>query len=236
MSLQKLPWLELFKNKIAGQIPLDVWNLTSLTNQDGSYSLLTGAILDRIARLENLVVLHLQNSSFEGPMPSAIANLTKLYDVKLNKLNGNIPSTLGRNSSLLQFDVTNNQFHGQILSTLCAQGELERLILFNSTFTSNVQELCGNCSSLIQILVFTFNCSYNRFSGRFAARSIDLLSLDWFIGNPDICMARSNCHEMDVHHSTRTLTKRVIVSIVSIAAAFFPHRITTYRVDKQVRG
>lgn len=129
MSLQKLPWLELFKNKIAGQIPLDVWNLTSLTNQDGSYSLLTGAILDRIARLENLVVLHLQNSSFEGPMPSAIANLTKLYDVKLNKLNGNIPSTLGRNSSLLQFDVTNNQFHGQILSTLCAQGELERFVL-----------------------------------------------------------------------------------------------------------
>uniref|UniRef100_A0A7I4E7T7 Protein kinase domain-containing protein n=1 Tax=Physcomitrium patens TaxID=3218 RepID=A0A7I4E7T7_PHYPA len=219
-GLVNLNLLEIYDNELEGNIPAAIANATNLSSLKINNNRFTGRLPPELGHLKKIERFHAHHNNFSGEIPSEIGNLgSSLTDLYLdaNSLSGEVPTQIGNLINLVYLGLSSNRLTGPLPPVIT---NLENLIFLDVSHNFLSGDLSSTISNLNIDRFVTFNCSYNRFSGRFAARSIDLLSLDWFIGNPDICMAGSNCHEMDAHHSTQTLKKSVIVSVVSIAAVF----------------
>ncbi|CDP21144.1 unnamed protein product [Coffea canephora] len=115
--------LDLSKNKVAGQVPANLGDLTNLqllnlgVNFFGNNS---SRDLDFIASLTNcsdLRILSLSGNKFGGNMPRVMANLSNQL-TKLFLAWGEI-NYFGKLQNLQHLRFDTNQFSGQIVSTLC---------------------------------------------------------------------------------------------------------------------
>lgn len=89
--------LDLYANLLAGAIPPELGNLTSLYVLDLSFNQLSGAIPPELGDLTSLDELNLSYNQLSGAIPPELGNLTGLGDLNLsnNHLSGSIPPELG---------------------------------------------------------------------------------------------------------------------------------------------
>ncbi|XP_071734463.1 uncharacterized protein [Rutidosis leptorrhynchoides] len=108
--------LDLSRNKLYGNLSLDVGNLVGLTQLNLAFNRLTGKIPSTIGKLQKLQVALLRENQFSGKIPDAIANLSSINILVLssNKLEGVIPSSLGNCYRLEGLDLHNNKLGGNI--------------------------------------------------------------------------------------------------------------------------
>jgi Leucine-rich repeat (LRR) protein len=90
-----LSYLSLERNKIEGNIPPHISNLSSLTFLDLSGNLLNGNIPE-LGNLEKLERLFLSKNRLEGNIPDDFEQLLHLglLDISRNMLSGKIPNSL----------------------------------------------------------------------------------------------------------------------------------------------
>ena len=107
--------LYLGANHLAGTIPPELGDLTSLRSLGLDDNELTGHIPASIGRLANLVTLGLSRNELSGPIPAELGNLTRLHSLGLsdNKLSGQIPSELGNLAYLDRIFLSVNELSGQ---------------------------------------------------------------------------------------------------------------------------
>ena len=79
-----LIFLSLEKNKISGNIPNGIGNLTNLATLDMSNNKLSGNIPFEIGKLQKLQYLALSQNNFFGNIPCSLGNLTLLIDLYLD--------------------------------------------------------------------------------------------------------------------------------------------------------
>lgn len=86
--------LNLYDNKLTGDLPAEIGDLVSLTSFDISQNNLQGSIPPSFSNLSGLVSLSAHNSNFGGSLP-AFDNLPNLNDLDLgyNSFEGTIPDT-----------------------------------------------------------------------------------------------------------------------------------------------
>jgi hypothetical protein len=79
--------LTVFNNKLTGEIPHEIGNLTNLRGLNLSYNQLTGEIPREIGNLKNLISLILNNNQLESVIPdeNVFLNLVNLYTLDLTK-------------------------------------------------------------------------------------------------------------------------------------------------------
>jgi len=108
-------------------------SVLSLSNQK-----LTGQIPESLTNLSTVTDLRFGENLFSGPIPASIGRMTKLSTLVLhdNMLTGTLPSSLGDLSSLTQLVAFNNQFTGEVPDSLGRLTHLEALALFNNKLTS----------------------------------------------------------------------------------------------------
>jgi Leucine-rich repeat (LRR) protein len=111
----------------AGQLPLEIGNLTELTKLDIRNSDLSG-----------------------GPIPDSLSSCTKLYRLVLevSKLTGNanflllqgtIPNGIGDLTKLTYLNLNDNQISGEMPIGICNLIEADKIWLYENKITGNVQ-------------------------------------------------------------------------------------------------
>lgn len=110
----ELGYLDLSDNKIYGQIPKWMWNLSkeTLWHLSMSFNFLTG--FDQLPVFfpwTNLRELHLHDNKLRGSLPIPSPSINS-YSVSHNKLTGEIPQLICNISSIVFLDVSNNYLSG----------------------------------------------------------------------------------------------------------------------------
>ncbi|XP_022768688.1 putative receptor-like protein kinase At3g47110 [Durio zibethinus] len=103
-------------NRISGNIPPSIAQLSGLTLLNLSYNSISGEIPPEIGKLEKLQMLGLAGNQISGSIPSYLGDLRQLNQIDLsgNQLVGQIPSTFQNFQQLLSMDLSNNRLNGSI--------------------------------------------------------------------------------------------------------------------------
>uniref|UniRef100_A0A2K1R760 Leucine-rich repeat-containing N-terminal plant-type domain-containing protein n=1 Tax=Populus trichocarpa TaxID=3694 RepID=A0A2K1R760_POPTR len=133
-SFDVLPWknlrsLQLYSNKLQGSLPIPppaifeykVWN-----------NKLTGEIPKVICDLTSLSVLELSNNNLSGKLPPCLGNKSRtasVLNLRHNSFSGDIPETFTSGCSLRVVDFSQNKLEGKIPKSLANCTELEILNL-----------------------------------------------------------------------------------------------------------
>jgi len=149
-------------NNLAGTIPVEIGNLTALTNINFGDNALTGSIPHEIGNLTSLQFLRLYSNTLTGGLPSEIANLTSLktLNINTNQFSGPIPSGLWNITTLGNIYISNNQFTGTIPSAIGNLTALFQLILSNNQFSGGLPAEIGNLPLLTYAAL-----DHNQFTG-----------------------------------------------------------------------
>eukprot|EP00261_Vitis_vinifera_P024940 XP_010657455.1 PREDICTED: receptor-like protein 12 isoform X2 [Vitis vinifera] len=187
-----LPWsrmsiLELSSNMLQGSLPVPP---SSTVEYSVSRNRLAGEIPSLICNLTSLSLLDLSGNNLSGSIPQCFTKLSSslsILNLRRNNLNGPIPQTCTNTSNLRMIDLSENQLQGQIPKSLASCMMLEELVLGNNLINDIFPFWLGSLPRL-QVLILRFN----RFHGAIGSpktnfefsklRIIDL-SYNGFTGN-----------------------------------------------------
>ena len=101
-------------NRLRGEIPAELSNLTNLDLLILNNNQLSGEIPPELGGLTNLILLGLSGNQFSGEIPPEFGNLANLEELWLhsNQLTGEIPPELDRLTNLFRLYVSENQLSG----------------------------------------------------------------------------------------------------------------------------
>ena len=175
--------LDLFGNELAGVVPAELGNLSSLQVLDFESNPLIGTIPVELGNLSNLQRLELDNSQLTGSIPPELGSLLSLKELHLNDshLTGSIPPELGNLSNLELLVISDLQLTGSIPPELGNLSSLRELWLSNNMLTGSIPAELGNLSSLLQLSLWT-----NQLTGPIPAE----------LGNPGIEILRMYDNEL----------------------------------------
>ncbi|CAN1816893.1 Probable LRR receptor-like serine/threonine-protein kinase At3g47570 [Linum perenne] len=164
-KLKRLQFFGLYINKLSGEIPASIYNLSYLTEfLDLSHNMLSGSIPSSIGSCNSLESLDLQGNHLDGSILSSLSSLRGIQELDLsgNNLSGQIPKFLERMNISKFLNLSHNNFEGEVPK----QG-----VFKNSSIISIVgnNKLCGG------IVAFKLPpCNFTRHSNK-------MLSLKWKI-------------------------------------------------------
>lgn len=149
-NLTSLTDLRLYSNQLSGSIPTEIGNLTSLTKLYLSNNQLSGNLPIEIGNLTSLTYLSLYTNQLSGSIPTEIGNLTSVTSMLLrdNQFSGSIPTEIGTMASLTNLDLQKNQLSGSVPSEIWNMTILRTLWLNSNQLSGNISITTGNLDSL----------------------------------------------------------------------------------------
>ena len=162
-------------NKLSGEIPAELANLTKLQELSFSINTLSGEIPAELGNLINLQSLSLSANTLSGEIPAELGNLTNLegLDLLQNTLSGEIPEELGNLTNLQLLYLDSNLLSGEIPEELGGLTNLQSLSLSENALSGEIPEELGNLTNL-QLLYL----DSNELSGKIPARLGNLTNLE----------------------------------------------------------
>ncbi|XP_043717381.1 MDIS1-interacting receptor like kinase 2-like [Telopea speciosissima] len=150
--MKNLVDLEISQNKLSGQIPHSLANLSKLESLYLHENQLSGSLPSEIGDLKNLVDLNIAQNKLSGPIPHSLANLSKLEALSLfeNQLSGPIPQDLGSQASIVIIYMSNNLLFGSLPQQICQGRSLQKLTVDNNSLMGPIPDL-RNCTSLSRV-------------------------------------------------------------------------------------
>ncbi|MCB0834783.1 MAG: leucine-rich repeat domain-containing protein, partial [Bacteroidetes bacterium] len=171
--------LNLSDDSLAGQLPVSIGNLDSLTFLDLGYNRITGQIPDTLFHLKNLTNLRFQGQYWDnqtyglsGTISRRIGELTKLKSLILENgyLTGSVPEELGQLTQLEEILLWGNQ--------LDSLPDIFTNLTMLRTFRVDGNQFKGPVPpSLVNCPLEEVNLSYNQFTGAFPAFLYDKTTL-----------------------------------------------------------
>ncbi|KAK1422756.1 hypothetical protein QVD17_18042 [Tagetes erecta] len=156
-DLVKLPYirsLDLAYNYLSGTIPPE-WGLTQLQSISVLGNRLTGEIPKELGNITTLTTLHLEANQFSGTVPSELGSLPNLNSLLLssNRLTGTLPTTLGQLQNLTDFRINDNNFSGPIPEFIQNWRQLTRLEIVASGLTGPIPSNISVFEKLIELRI-----------------------------------------------------------------------------------
>ncbi|XP_073046003.1 LOW QUALITY PROTEIN: uncharacterized protein [Primulina eburnea] len=155
------PLLECFKNCSSLRTTANLRRMDYLLLDSNK---LTGEIPSSICDMSFLQILHLSNNRLEGKVPQCIGNGSALLSLDLNSndLEGTVPQSLAKCRQLQVLNIGNNKIQDYFPSWMENLAELRVLVLRSNRFHGTMPALKSNISyPMLQI----FDVSDNQFTG-----------------------------------------------------------------------
>ena len=153
--------LWLYKNELAGTLPLELYWLTALRTMDfadnaktGEKSKLTGSISSHIGLLTNLEALNLPLNSFTGTLPTELGLLSNTLSggvLNSNSFEGTLPTELGQLAELDVLFLDFNQFYGALPTEVGQLSNLIWLVAMDNALTGPLPTELGKLSLLVGV-------------------------------------------------------------------------------------
>ncbi|XP_054817074.1 receptor-like protein EIX2 [Prosopis cineraria] len=157
---EKIKIIRLRANKVYGELPSSLGNMTSLMLLHLDSNAIEGGIPRSIGKLSYLVDFSLSRNKMTGSLPkilqgekscpfrNPLSNL-KYLDLSNNKLGGKIPHWLGQLENLVELDLSHNLLKGPIPASIGLLSNLSTLKLGNNELNGTVPENFGQLSNLL---------------------------------------------------------------------------------------
>ncbi|RWR91244.1 Protein kinase domain-containing protein [Cinnamomum micranthum f. kanehirae] len=158
MKLRRLQALYMDENKLSGQIPISLGNLTHLYYLDLSRNDLYGSIPLSFGYCQQLQYLYLNDNNLNGTIPEQVLNIPTLLELhmSMNSLSGSLPLGIGKSKNLIALTIFNNGLSGEIPSTLGSCVKLEVLYMQGNLFHGSIPpSLCALVA--LQVLDLSHN-------------------------------------------------------------------------------
>ena len=145
--------LDLYDNRLSGEIPPELGNLVNLEELYLSRNRLSGEIPPELGNLVNLEELYLENNRLSGEIPPELGNLVNLTRLSLlrNRLSGEIPPELGNLVNLTRLHLDSNLLSGEIPPELGNLVNLEQLALASNLLSGEIPPELGNLVNLEEL-------------------------------------------------------------------------------------
>ncbi|KAJ8450018.1 hypothetical protein Cgig2_029380 [Carnegiea gigantea] len=157
-SLQ-LKSISLLANRLSGEIPKVLGNITSLTYLNLEANQFTGKVPDELGKLYNLGTLILSSNRLTGVLPAALARLGNLTDFRINDNNlvGAIPGYIPNWQQLDRLEMHASGLHGPIPPSISLLNKVTRLIISDIEGTTQGFPVLSNMAGLRRLVLR--NCS-----------------------------------------------------------------------------
>ncbi|XP_059637821.1 leucine-rich repeat receptor-like protein kinase TDR [Cornus florida] len=172
--------LNISYNSISGNLPVGIFNLTSLRGLDISRNNFSGHFPGGISTLQQLLVLDAFSNSFSGPLPAEISQLQSLKTLNLagsyfsgpipseygsfkslefihlagNFLSGSIPPELGNLKTVTHMEIGYNTYQGSIPWQLGNMSELQYLDIAGANLSGSIPKSLSNLTKLHSLFLF----------------------------------------------------------------------------------
>ncbi|XP_065009140.1 probable LRR receptor-like serine/threonine-protein kinase At1g07650 isoform X1 [Musa acuminata AAA Group] len=170
--------LSLLGNRLSGEIPQWIGNLTNLKNLDLEANQFTGHLPQELGELLNLEILHLSSNTFSGNLPVDLAKLNKIQDFRINdnRFNGKIPERIFQNwTYLYRLEMQASGFEGPSPSGIAFLKNLTELRISDINGTMSFPQL--SASKIWRSLILR-NCGLSggipEYIGNFDLKYLDL--------------------------------------------------------------
>jgi Leucine-rich repeat (LRR) protein len=181
-TLWTIESVELFDNRIIGNLPSGISNLTQLKLLDVEACNLTGEFFtESVLGLTEIVSLRGSFNTFDGSIPAGISSLAKLKQLWIaeNQMTGTLPAELAQLSSLGTY-MSNIFLYMVFLSphTASVFSPTETLFLYDNIFEGSIISGFGSLTNLTQLRMYM-----NKFTGTipddmYSAAGLQVLRLD----------------------------------------------------------
>uniref|UniRef100_J3NAC2 non-specific serine/threonine protein kinase n=1 Tax=Oryza brachyantha TaxID=4533 RepID=J3NAC2_ORYBR len=173
-NLTDLMVLALSDNQFHGTIPESIMEMPNLRWLDLSGNSLAGSMPSNIAMLTKAEKLFLQRNKLSGSIPKDIGNLTKLEHLVLwdNQLSSNVPPSLFHLAHLIQLDLSQNFLSGALPVDIGNMKQINKIDLSTNRFTGSIPDSIGQ----LQMITY-LNLSINSFDDSIPHSFGDLTSL-----------------------------------------------------------
>ncbi|CAH9076530.1 unnamed protein product [Cuscuta epithymum] len=157
-NITTLTYLNLEGNRFSGMIPSELGKLISLQNLILSSNLLTGKLPETFSGLTNLTDFRINDNSLSGPIPDYVQNWRQLAKLELHAtgLEGPVPGNISVLNKLTDLRISDINGPSQGFPLLNDMGGLVILVLRNCNISGEVPAYIWN-SRTLQTLDLSFN-------------------------------------------------------------------------------
>ncbi|WCJ33296.1 Leucine-rich receptor-like protein kinase family protein [Euphorbia peplus] len=138
----KLEQLNLSENRLSGDLPTSIGNLSSLQILLLSGNHFTGKIPGEIGRLKNVLTLDMSRNNFSGEIPAEIGDCPMLtyLDLSQNQFSGSIPVHISQIHILNYFNISWNQMSSTLPKEIGSMKSLTSADFSHNNFSGPVPE------------------------------------------------------------------------------------------------
>ncbi|WP_419935210.1 leucine-rich repeat domain-containing protein [Candidatus Palauibacter sp.] len=185
-ELTELRRMDMDGNEFKGRIPPEIGNLVNLRTLWLGGNQMSGPIPPELGKLDSLRILHLYEARFDGSIPEEFGALTELRLLRISdtRIDGPLPESLGGLKKLRSLQLYNNSLLSGPLPAALGQIDSLRILQLNDNMIDGpLPAELGQLDSLLQI-----SAQNNMLSGPVPPEFGGMDALIWLHlqGNPDL--------------------------------------------------
>ncbi|XP_024992601.1 probable LRR receptor-like serine/threonine-protein kinase RFK1 [Cynara cardunculus var. scolymus] len=176
-GLTQLQDISLLGNRLTGEIPPELGNITTLTKLDLEANQLSGTVPRDLGRLINLKSLILSSNRLTGRLPTALGQLGNLTNFRINEnnFNGLIPDFIQNWRLLSRLEIMASGLGGPIPSNISFLENLVDLRISDITGPTQGFPPLNNATGLIRLILRNCNLSGELPAYIWQVRELELL-------------------------------------------------------------
>lgn len=173
-NLTSLKTLDISRNNFSGVFPIGISNLQNLVILDAFSNSFSGSLPPDVCENASLKVINFAGSYFGGPIPGSYGSCNSLEFLHLagNFLTGNLPIEFGKLKSITHMEIGYNLYQGSIPWQFGNMSELQYLDIADANISGSIPKVLRNLSKLDTLFLFK-----NRLSGLIPEELSNILSL-----------------------------------------------------------